>query len=197
MIKYIVSLVSLLAMPALAAPDIGKPAPTFEAVDTYGKSVSLAGLKGSKVVLEWTNHKCPFVVKFYKPGEMQRLQKQATEKGIQWIRIISSAPGKQGHLDAEAANKLAQEQGVAAAHTILDPTGDIGRLYGAKTTPHMFVINEEGVLVYKGAIDDFASADSDHIANANNFVVAALDALEAGKMPEVQETRSYGCSVKY
>lgn len=187
----------LTAAPALSAPAINQPAPAFEAIDTHGQPVSLAGLKGSIVVLEWTNHECPFVQKFYKNGDMQGFQKDATAYDVNWIRVISSAPGKQGHLSAEEAGALAREQGVAATHTIIDASGELGRLYGAKTTPHMYVINAEGMLIYQGAIDDRASADPADVHAANNYVIAAYEAAMRGETPDVQETRSYGCAVKY
>lgn len=197
--KLLISLFTLFfAFPVLAAEaEIGQPAPAFSATDTKGNAVSLEALKGKTVVLEWNNHLCPFVKKFYSNGDMQRFQKQAKEAGTVWIRVISSAPGKQGHLTAEQANTLMAEQGVEAAHTLLDESGTIGRTYGAKTTPHMYVINPEGVLVYQGAIDDKASADSADIAGATNYVMAALSAVAAGTMPDITETRAYGCSVKY
>lgn len=188
---------TLLAAPALAAPEIGKPAPDFTASDTNGTSVTLSTLKGKIVVLEWTNPQCPFVVKHYGSGNMQKLQSDAKAKGVVWISVNSSAAGKEGHLSAETANKTLAENKAAPAHLILDADGTIGKLYDAKTTPHMFVIDAKGNLAYMGAIDDKASVDPADIPSAHNYVTAAIDALLAGKAPEMANTKSYGCGVKY
>ena len=187
----------LLAPAAMAAPTVGAPAPDFSATDIAGKPVSLSALKGKIVVLEWTNPGCPFVKKFYEPGAMQRFQKEATAQGVVWISINSSAEGKQGHLSTESAAALVKEQGFASSHLVLDPAGEIGKRYEAKTTPHMFVINAEGTLVYMGAIDDKPSASSDDIATATNYVSKAIAELKASKPVEVSSTKPYGCGVKY
>ncbi len=185
------------AMPAQAAPEIGKPAPEFTGTDTNGKEVKLSDFKGKIVVLEWTNPECPYVVKHYDSKNMQKLQEEATAKGIVWLSINSSAEGKQGNQTGEAANAYIAEKGAKATARILDPKGEIGKAYDAKTTPHMFVIDKEGVLVYNGAIDDNDSFKPEDAATANNYVTAAIDALEAGKPVETSQSKPYGCSVKY
>lgn len=182
---------------AAASPAVDQPAPTFVGAGSRGETVDLAALKGKTVVLEWTNHDCPFVRKHYGAENMQALQKRAADEGVVWISVISSAPGTQGHVDAEQANALSDERGAAPAHVVLDPSGEIGQLYGAQTTPHMFVIDAEGVLAYKGGIDDIPSANVADIDVATNYVAAALDALAKGERPEVTSSRPYGCSVKY
>ncbi len=188
---------SLMIAPAFAEVVPGNAAPDFTATDTNGKEVTLSGLKGKPVVLEWTNHECPFVVKHYKSDNMQSIQKYAAEKDAVWISIISSGEGKQGYLTDEEANAVAQEKGATPAHIIRDSSGEIGRLYDAKTTPHMFVIDAEGNVAYAGAIDDKPTADSADVEGATNYVVAALDALAEGNAPEVTQVKPYGCSVKY
>lgn len=195
--KLLTALIALLAAPAFAAPVINEPAPDFTAQSATGEEVSLGDLVGRNVVLEWTNHDCPFVKKFYDVGAMQALQKAATDNNTIWLRVISSAEGKQGYLSGEQALAKAAELKAAATHTLLDATGEIGKLYAAKTTPHMFVIDEEGMLVYQGAIDNAASTNSADIAGATNYVSAALEALQNGETPAVQETKAYGCGVKY
>jgi len=158
---------------------------------------SLSDFKGKNVVLEWSNHECPFVVKHYEPGNMQKIQKQATEDGAVWLTIVSSAEGKQGNVTAEEANQIMDEMGANSTARILDPSGAIGKLYGAKTTPHMFVINKEGILSYAGAIDSDSSFKQSSIEGATNYVMAALKDLNSGKSVEVASTKPYGCSVKY
>lgn len=182
---------------AHAAPEIGKPAPEFMANDTNGNHVMLSALKGKTVVLEWTNHECPFVKKHYNGGNMQALQKEATADGVVWVSIVSSAKGKEGNTTAEEANKIMVEQKAVPTHKILDESGAIGTLYGAKTTPHMFVIDKNGILAYAGAIDDKSSADPEDIKTAKNYVRAALADLKAGKPVETPATNPYGCGVKY
>ncbi len=176
---------------------VGSPAPLFSAQDTHGNDVTLESLKGKHVVLEWKNHQCPFVRKHYSTDNMQSLQQYAKDNDIIWISIISSAKGKQGHVSAEEANKIAEEETSHAAHIILDAEGTIGRLYNAKTTPHMYIINKDGDLAYMGAIDDISTADPDDVEKANNYVKAAMEALVEGKTPEIATTSAYGCSVKY
>lgn len=189
----------LLATGAVAAPAIGKPAPDFKALDAVtGKPVALADLKGKTVVLEWTNPECPFVKKFYSAGKMQQLQADAVKDGVVWVSVNSSAKGKEGYLaDAAAAKAAIATAGAKQSHYLLDAEGTIGHAYGAKTTPHMFVIDKEGTLVYMGAIDDIESADAADIAKANNYVTAALTALKEGKPVKTPSTKSYGCFVKY
>lgn len=186
-----------LMSPAHAAVSVGALAPDFSAKDASGAEVTLSKLKGKPVVLEWTNHLCPFVVKHYGSQNMQATQKLAAEKGAVWISINSSAAGKQGHVSAEEAMKIATEKGAKPAHIILDADGKIGRLYGAKTTPHLYVIDSDGAIAYMGAIDDKPTADKADVEGATNYVKATIDALAAGKKPEVAESQPYGCSVKY
>jgi peroxiredoxin len=186
-----------LSTAAMAAPEIGKPAPEFMANDTNGKHVMLSELKGKTVVLEWTNHECPFVVKHYGSGNMQALQAEATKDGVVWVSIVSSAKDKEGNVTAEEANKLIADQKAVPSHKILDESGEIGKLYDAKTTPHMFVIDKNGVLVYQGAIDDKSGFDQEEVKTAKNYVRSALADLKAGKPVEVSSTKSYGCGVKY
>ena len=182
---------------AYAAPEIGKPAPDFSAVDSNGKSVKLSDYRGKTVVLEWTNDGCPYVKKHYSSNNMQSLQKEAAQKGIVWLTIISSARGAQGYLTGDEANTLTETRGAAPAAVILDPEGTLGHLYDARTTPHMFIVNEEGALVYMGGIDDMATTEVEDIKTAKNYVRAALDDLAAGAPIENTVTRPYGCSVKY
>jgi len=180
-----------------AAAEIGKGAPDFSLVDTDGKTHALSGFKGKYVVLEWTNFDCPFVRKHYDSGNMQKLQETYTAKGVVWLRICSSAEGKQGHYAAkDAAERAAKEKSKATAY-LIDASGSVGRLYGAKTTPHMFVVDKEGTLVYAGAIDDKPSTKTDDVKSAANYVAAALEAVMAGKPVEAKTSTPYGCSVKY
>ncbi|OYW93176.1 MAG: thioredoxin family protein [Caulobacterales bacterium 32-67-6] len=193
----IAALAALVAAPALAAPAIGKPAPAFSAVDSNGKTRTLAEFRGKTVVLEWTNEGCPYVQKHYNGGAMQGLQKRAAGDGVVWLSVISSAPGKQGYKTAAQANAWKTASGAAPSAILLDPKGDVGRAYGAKTTPHMYVVNPAGTLVYMGGIDDKNSADPASLKGATNFVVAALDDLKAGRAVARPVSAPYGCSVKY
>lgn len=186
-----------LSAPALAAPKVGAPAPAFTAIDTNGKSHSLADYKGKTVVLEWHNVDCPFVKKHYNSGNMQALQKAATADGVAWLTVNSSAKGLQGHLTPQAANELLAAQKAAPTAYLLDTDGTVGRLYEAKTTPHMYVIDPKGTLVYMGAIDDKPTANPEDIKTANNYVTAALASLKANKPVENAATKPYGCAVKY
>jgi peroxiredoxin len=180
-----------------AAVDIDQPAPDFTAIDSDGQTHTLKQYRGKTVVLEWTNHDCPYVRKHYQSNNMQALQKAATNDSIVWLSIISSAPGKQGHVSAGQANDLTLKRNASPSAVILDEKGDIGRLYGAKTTPHMYIIDPDGKLVYMGGIDSIPSSDQADIARAKNYVKAALQSLKAGKPIEYRVTRPYGCSVKY
>jgi peroxiredoxin len=180
-----------------ASPVVGQPAPTFSATDTDGRTVSLADFKGHTVVLEWTNHECPYVGRHYGSGHMQALQTAATADGVTWITIISAAPGEQGYVTAAEANQLTASRGAKPTDVILDPEGVIGRAYGAKTTPHMYVIDPTGVLVYDGAIDDQPRSAGANPAQARNYVKEALAAVKEGKAPAVSATQPYGCSIKY
>lgn len=191
------SLLTLAAFAAEARADAvpGEPAPAFTGLTASGETVSLSEFAGQTVVLEWTNHGCPYVVRHY-GGAMQGLQTEAAEDGVVWIQVISSAPGEQGHVDGETALALNEERGAGAAHTILDPDGTIGRAYDARTTPHMYVIDGEGVLQYAGGIDD-QPRPRDGDPAPTPYVALALDALAAGETPDPAATAPYGCSVKY
>lgn len=183
--------------PVQAAPQVGQPAPDFEATDVNGQPVKLSDLKGKKVVLEWTNAECPFVVKHYDAGNMQKTQEAATAQGAEWITINSAAVGKQGHVSAEQAKTLMTEKGSKASTYVIDESSTIGKLYDAQTTPHMFVIDENGVLAYAGAIDDNSSPNPETIEGAKNYVLAALGDLAAGNAVEAPTSQPYGCAVKY
>ncbi|MDX6766439.1 MAG: thioredoxin family protein [Candidatus Methylacidiphilales bacterium] len=188
----------LITLPQLSmAAEVGKPAPGFTLTDTQGKSHNLSDFKGKTVVLEWINHGCPFVVKHYSGGSMQALQKDTTSKGVVWLSICSSAPGKQGHLSPTDWNKTTSEKGAAPTAVLLDEDGKVGRLYQARTTPHMFVIDPAGKLVYAGAIDSIKSTDSADVPKATNHVKAAVEEVLAGKPVTTASTQAYGCSVKY
>jgi hypothetical protein len=182
---------------AIASPTVDQPAPGFTASTADGKNISLDSLKGKTVVLEWTNHDCPFVKKHYDSGNMQGLQKDATAKGIVWLQVISSAPGKQGYVDGTAAMKLNSARSATPSNVILDPDGKLGKLYGAQTTPHIYIIDPKGILVYKGGIDSLATADKADIPKAEPYVNEALASLAAGKKIAANNTKPYGCSVKY
>lgn len=193
-----------LALPAQAQTEtpktvatVGKPAPDFKGTDTNGKEQTLSQYKGKTVVLEWTNPECPYVVKHYGSGNMLALQKEATTDGVIWLAIASSAQGKEGFYNAADSNKYIAEHKSAETARILDSSGEIGHLYGAKTTPHMFVINPEGTLVYAGAIDSNDSFKPETIAGATNYVREALKSVKAGTPVATASTKSYGCSVKY
>lgn len=192
---------ALIASTAEAAPsaDVGSSAPAFTGTTSNGETVSLADFAGKTVVLEWTNDGCPFVKKHYAtpPANMQSLQASAAADDVVWLSVISSRPGSQGHASPEKANELTSSRGAAPAHVILDESGDIGRLYGAKTTPHMYIVTPEGKLVYDGAIDSIPSAKVEDIAKAENYVTAALADLSAGKPVATASTKPYGCAVKY
>ena len=176
---------------------INAPAPDFTGVDSDGNSHTLSQYRGKTVVLEWTNHDCPYVRKHYDSGNMQALQRSATNDGIVWLSIISSAPGKQGHVSGSKANALTKERKASPTAVILDPKGEIGRQYGAKTTPHMYIIDARGTLVYMGGIDSIPSSNPADIERATNYVDVALRALADGKPVTENVTRPYGCSVKY
>jgi peroxiredoxin len=172
-------------------------APAFTLTDTNGNEHSLSDFKGKVVVLEWFNHGCPFVKKHYKEGHMQALQESYTDKGVVWLAVCSSAEGKQGHETAEGHNKTAESKNTNATAILMDTDGTVGRAYDAKTTPHMYVIDAEGQLVYQGAIDDKRSTNTADIADSKNYVKAALDAVLAGEEVETASSTPYGCSVKY
>lgn len=195
--KLAFAAVLLLALPLAAAVQVGEAAPNFTATDSNGHQQSLAQYKGKYVVLEWTNQGCPYTKKHYESGNMQKLQKLWTSKGVIWFTVLSSAPGQQGYATAAEENDYIKRTGAAPTAALLDSNGDLGHLYGAKTTPHMFVINPQGQVIYDGAIDDKATNDPSDIAGANNYVTAALEESMAGKPVLVAASRPYGCSVKY
>lgn len=185
------------AGPVAAAPAVGEPAPDFTAVDTAGAERSLSEFRGQKVVLEWTNHDCPYVRKHYDTGNMQSLQGDATGNGAVWLSIISSPPGMQGHVEAAEADRLTETRDAAPTAVLLDPEGLVGRTYDARVTPHMYVIDEDGVLRYAGAIDDQPSARPASLEGAHNYVRAALDDLAAGREVATPSSRAYGCTIRY
>lgn len=182
---------------AAHAASIGEAAPAFSEKSTSGETVTLEQFKGETVILEWTNDGCPFVQKHYNSGNMQRAQDAAAASDVVWLSVISSKPGSQGHVSAARADELTTSRGAKPTAVLLDPDGSMGRAYGAKTTPHMYVITPDGRLAYNGAIDSINSANERDVPKAKNYVLAALDALKAGDMPDPAATVPYGCSVKY
>lgn len=182
---------------AHAAADINQPAPLFTAQTADGKAVDLAAYKGKVVVLEWTNDGCPFVAKHYDSGNIPKLQKEAAAKGVVWLQVVSSAPGEQGFVDASTAAKLNASRKAAPAATVVDPQGKVGKLYGAQTTPHIFIIDAQGQLVYKGGIDSIASTKQQDIEKAEPYVANAIKAVTSGQRVATPSTKPYGCSVKY
>lgn len=188
---------ALAAAGAWANATVGQPAPAFAATDTNGKAVSLADFKGKHVVLEWVNPGCPFVVKHYSSANMQGTQKEATAKGVVWLAVSSTAPDASDYRKPADLAKWMQEQKAAATATLMDDDGKVGKAYGARTTPHMYIIDPAGKLVYAGGIDNKPSANVADIATATNHVKAALAETLAGKPVSVASTRPYGCSVKY
>ncbi|MGE3479591.1 MAG: redoxin domain-containing protein [Dongiaceae bacterium] len=185
------------AFPANAAPQIGQPAPSFFATDSFGKNVSSADFKGKMVILEWTNHDCPFVRKHYNSGNMQALQKKYTGQGVVWLTVISSAPGKQGYVTGVEANEINAKRDAAPTAVLIDADGKIGKAYDAKTTPHMYIIEPNGNLAYMGAIDSINSADVEDIEKAKNYVDLAMADLAANRPVAEPFTKAYGCGVKY
>ncbi len=188
---------ALASASALANATVGQPAPAFSAVDTSGKTVSLADFKGRHVVLEWVNPGCPFVRKHYDSANMQATQKGATDKGVVWLAINTTATDAGDYLKPAAMAEWMSKQRAAASATLMDSDGKVGRAYGARTTPHMYVINAKGTLVYAGAIDSKASANPADIPSSTNHINVALAESLAGKPVSVASTRPYGCSVKY
>lgn len=193
----ILPLLLLMISPAYAKVTTGSMAPDFTLKDTQGVEHTLSSLKGKYVVLEWVNSDCPFVKKHYDSGNMQALQNESVAKGVIWLSIASSAPGKQGHYTGKKWKKLIKKNKFASSAVLLDASGEVGQLYNAKTTPHMFVINPEGILIYQGAIDSIASADQADVSKATNYVRKALDEAMNGQIVSEATTKSYGCSVKY
>jgi peroxiredoxin len=186
----------LFAQPQAWAARVGEQAPDFTAVDSNGKTHKLSDYAGKFVVLEWHNRGCPYTRKHYE-GNMQRLQREWTQRGVIWLTVISSAPGKQGYVTADQENAYVKEVNASPTAVLLDPKGDLGHLYGARTTPQMFVINPNGVLVYDGAIDDRPTTDPADIPGAKDYVSQALNEAMAGKPVSIATSTPYGCSVKY
>jgi alkyl hydroperoxide reductase subunit AhpC len=200
MIKRMIATAAItaaLVLPAAAAPDIGKEAPNFTARTADGKTVDLKSLRGKIVVLEWTNHQCPYVRMHYGANYMQTTQKDATAQGVVWLQIISSPRGKQGYLEGAEAIKVNAERNSVPTNVVLDPDGKVGSLYGAQTTPHMYVIDAKGTLVYKGGIDSIPSYRADTLPKAVNYVRETLAAMAANKPVPNPSTRAYGCTIHY
>ncbi|NEZ04351.1 thioredoxin family protein [Wenzhouxiangella sp. XN201] len=195
---FTAALVLLASAAVVAAPQIGEPAPDFSVVDTQGNVHSLSDYAGEKVILEWTNHECPFVAKHYGAGNMQEQQRIARdEHDVVWLSVISSKPGSQGHVSPEKADQLTESRDAYPDAVLIDESGDMGRAYDARVTPHMYIIDEDGILRYMGGIDSIPSADQDDIPDATQYVVVALEELAAGEEVSQTTTRPYGCTVKY
>lgn len=191
-------MLAVFAVPTFAAKaKIGEMAPDFTLTDIEGNTHQLSDFKGKTVVLEWVNPDCPFVKKHYMSGNLPTLQSNATADDTVWLTINSGSPGAQGDYDEAAAKAWMKKAGAAPTAYMRDRDGDVGRLYGAKTTPHMYVINPEGDLVYNGAIDSIPSANQGDLGKAENYVTAALTAVKSGDLPERSATQPYGCNVKY
>jgi peroxiredoxin len=193
----LIALLLYTALPLILSGKTGEAAPEFTAAASNGKTVHLSDYRGKYVVLEWHNNGCPYVGKHYNSGNMQKLQKQWTGRGVVWFTILSSAPGKQGYMTANEENDYLTKEQAAPTAALLDPTGQIGHLYDAKTSPQMVVINPQGVVIYDGAIDDKPTTDLEDVPTATNYVNLALEQALAGKQVETPSTRPYGCSVKY
>ena len=196
-VRFVLASMVGLILTSVWAVQPGTPAPNFSAQDTHGQTHSLNQCRGKYVVLEWHNHQCPYTQKHYSSGNMQHLQREWTSKGVVWFTVISSAPGQQGYMTADEENAFLQKVDASPTAVLLDPSGQLGHLYGAKTTPHMFVISPDGVLVYDGGIDDKPTTDAGDVATAHNYVSAALEEAMAGKPVSTPAAPPYGCSVKY
>lgn len=182
---------------AVAAPVSGESAPDFTGKTSNGETVSLSDLKGQYVVLEWLNHGCPFVKKHYESGNIPRLQEKMTAEGVVWLSVVSSAKGKLGYQSPEDTNKKAKSVGSNASHIVLDASGEIGKAYAARTTPHMYLIDPEGTLIYQGAIDSISSVRHSDIEKADSYVWNAWKAHQSGKTVDPHTTAPYGCAIKY
>jgi peroxiredoxin len=197
MTSALLALVLLLPFSAALAARVGEPAPDFTATDSNGQVHKLSEYKGKFVVLEWTNRGCPYTQKHYNSGNMQKLQREWTSRGVIWLTVVSSAPGKQGYVTAAEENAYLKQVNAAPTAVLMDPNGALGHLYDAKTTPDIFIIGPQGTLIYSGAIDDKPTTDVADVSTAKNYVTAALDEATAGKTVAVSTSRPYGCSVKY
>jgi len=196
--RYVLSAgIALFFVLSASAVRVGEPAPTFTATDSNGNPQRLSDYKGKFVVLEWHNQGCPYTKKHYESGNMQKLQKEWTSKGVVWLTVISSAPGKQGYVTASQENDYVRRVNASPTAVLMDPQGALGHLYGAKTTPDMYIIDPNGGLIYHGAIDDHATTDQADIAGSKNYVSSALGEALAGKSVSTPATTPYGCSVKY
>ncbi|WP_425990276.1 redoxin domain-containing protein [Brevundimonas sp. TWP2-3-2] len=185
------------ATPAVATTGRAQVAPAFTLIDSEGVARSLADFRGKTVVIEWTNEGCPYVQKHYSSGAMQALQREAVADGVVWLTVISSAPGKQGHVEGEGARAWRTRNNAASTHLLLDPEGTVGKAYGAMTTPDMRVIDGEGRILFTGGIDDRPTNEVRDLEGANNFVRAALEDVEAGRPVRTAYAQPYGCSIKY
>jgi peroxiredoxin len=190
-------LVAGAAVPAADDLQVGQPAPDFSTVDSQGQMRHLSDYRGNVVVLEWTNADCPYTRKHYQSGNMQSLQSLARDHGVVWLSVISSAPGKQGYVDGSGADQLTQSRHAAPTAVLLDPSGSVGRLYHAKTTPQMYVIDAKGELRYMGGIDSIATADISDIPKAEPYLKEAMLAVVDDQPVAHPVTRPYGCGVKY
>jgi AhpC/TSA family len=186
-----------IAAPPMTAARVGDSAPDFTATGSDGQAYKLADFRGKFVVLEWHNQGCPYTIKHYQSGNMERLQKEWTAKGVVWFTVISSAPGQQGYVNAAQENDYMKRMNASPTAALLDPNGQLGHLYNAKTTPQMVVIGPTGTMLYNGAIDDRPSTSISDIAGAKNYLTQALTEAMAGKPISTPTTRPYGCSVKY
>ena len=189
----------ILASPVWAAgvAKVGETAPAFTTAATNGRSVSLADQRGKTVILEWTNHDCPYVRKHYESGNMQMLQKEITAQGVVWLTLISSSPGTQGYVSPKEADELTASRKANPTAVLLDPTGAVGKAYGATNTPHMYIVDKAGLLVYAGAIDDRPTTRRADVQGAHNYGRAALEDMAAGRAVQTPVTRAYGCTIKY
>ena len=197
MVRRLVLTLTLAFAFSTYAAQVGAPAPSFSGTDTHGQTHKLSDYRGKFVVLEWTNKDCPYTKKQYDSGNMQTLQRQWSSQGVVWLTILSSAPGHQGYMSAADENAWIAKVHAAPTAAILDPSGAIGHAYQAKTTPHMFIIDPSGKLIYDGAIDDHPTTDPADVPQSKNYVSDALNQAMAGKPVAVTYTRPYGCSVKY
>jgi peroxiredoxin len=196
-VALVLGMIGIFDVAAGAAPQIGQAAPDFTAVDSQGNSVQLRSYRGKTIVLEWTNADCPYTRKHYASGNMQSMQALAQQNGVVWLTVISSAPGKQGYVNGPAADALTQSRKAVPAAVLLDPSGAVARLYAAKTTPHLFVIDKNGALQYMGGMDSIATTDEADIARAEPYLKEAMLAVVQGNPVPRAVTKPYGCSIKY
>jgi len=187
----------VISVSAVANPIVGEVAPDFTLIDSNGEEQTLSDYLGQRVILEWTNHDCPYVRKHYSTGNMQQLQQDMTEAGVVWLSVISSAPGRQGYVSGEEANDLTASRGAFPTAVAFDPEGNVGHAYDARATPGMYLIDEAGVLRYMGAIDDQPTTRRSSVEGATNYVRLAVADLDAGGEVQIPETTQYGCSIKY